>query len=351
MSSEDSSDTGSITGEDDTRAGTSEVEEDVLPDGATYPLNSKKIVVNQLRTLAAMLELPSEGTAATLRQVIEGKLLELGHEPRNTQIIVASADSKLYLVDESGIIRQESEHVSVENASTHNINNAHVTSEIETLREELREARLDIESLRNNVHERDETLGGLHVVLETAKTGLRESLSEVEMLRREVKVQTAKLKRFWAQKCKQLLAHEAVIEEKDAEIARLQEQISTSIHSTTGGDATSEDAHSLPEAGTLPLGRRGKAPPVDSFKGSDPEVRFEDWLPMLERAANWNGWSEEEKLMQLAGHLRGKAAREYSLLSSEEKQSFSIAVETLQARLDPGSCALAAHRIQECTTT
>ena len=121
MSSEDSSDTGSITREDDTRAGTSEVEEDVLPDGATYPLNSKKIVVNQLRTLAAMLELPSEGTSATLRQVIEGKLLELGHEPRNTQIIVASADSKLYLVDESGIIRQESEHVSVENASTHDI--------------------------------------------------------------------------------------------------------------------------------------------------------------------------------------------------------------------------------------
>ena len=107
MSSEDSSDTGSITREDDTRAGTSEVEEDVLPDGATYPLNSKKIVVNQLRTLAAMLELPSEGTSATLRQVIEGKLLELGHEPRNTQIIVASADSKLYLADESGIIRQE----------------------------------------------------------------------------------------------------------------------------------------------------------------------------------------------------------------------------------------------------
>ena len=71
----------SITREDDTRAGTSEAEEDVLPDGATYPLNSKKIVVNQLRKLAAMLELPSEGTFATLRQVIEGKLLELGHEP------------------------------------------------------------------------------------------------------------------------------------------------------------------------------------------------------------------------------------------------------------------------------
>ena len=118
------------------------------------------------------------------------------------------------------------------------------------------------------------------------------------------------------------------------------------IRSTAGGDATNEDAHSLPEAGTLPLGRRGKAPPVDSFKGSDPEVRFDDWLPTLERAAYWNGWSEEEKLIQLAGHLRGKAAREYSLLSSEEKQSFSIAVETRWACLDAGSCALAAQEFR-----
>ena len=127
-------------------------------------------------------------------------MLELGHEPRNTQIIVASADSKLYLVDESGIIRQESEHVSVENASTHDINNAHVTSEMETLREELQKARLDIKGLRNGVHKRDETLAGLRVKLETAKTGLRESRAEVETLRSEVKIQTAKLKRFWAQK-------------------------------------------------------------------------------------------------------------------------------------------------------
>ena len=165
---------------------------------------------------------------------------------RNRQITVASADSKLYLVDESGIIRQEMEHVSVENASTH-INNAHVTSEIETLREELQEVHLDIEVLRNSVHEHDETLAGLRVELETAKMGLRESRAEVEILRSKVKIHMAKSKRFWAHKCEQLLAHETVIKEKDAEIARLQKQISTSVHSTAGGDATSKDAHSLPE--------------------------------------------------------------------------------------------------------
>lgn len=115
MMSESFSDTASIQTavEDDTPV-TSEREDEVLPEEATYSLNSKKIVVSQLRRLATMLELSSEGTSATLRQLIEGKMVELGHKPRNTQVIVASTDSKLYLVDKSGIIRQESDHVSVE---------------------------------------------------------------------------------------------------------------------------------------------------------------------------------------------------------------------------------------------
>ena len=33
-----------------------------------------------------------------------------------------------------------------------------------------------------------------------------------------------------------------------------------------------------------------------------PNVLWEDWIPTLEQAAIWNGWSEE-KLLQLAGHL------------------------------------------------
>ena len=169
------------------------------------------------------------------------------------------------------------------------------------------------------------------------------------------------MKRYWAQKCEQLLAHETVVEEKDAEIARLQEEISSRTPTTTRlqeqissrtptttvatGDALSEAHVSLPESAAV-FQCRGKAPPVDSFKGSDPELRFDDWLPTLERAANWNGWSEDEKLMQLAGHLRGRAACEYSLLSSEEKQSFTTATQALRVRLDSGSCALAAQEFR-----
>ena len=59
------------------------------------------------------------------------------------------------------------------------------------------------------------------------------------------------------------------------------------------------------ERPTPKVGRRGRAPPVDSFSSENPEDRFEDWLPTLERAVLWNGWSDEETLLQLAGHLRG----------------------------------------------
>ena len=54
---------------------------------------------------------------------------------------------------------------------------------------------------------------------------------------------------------------------------------------------------------------RGKAPPVEAFTGDNTAVHWDEGLPTLERAATWNNWSEQEKLIQLAGHLRGKAQR------------------------------------------
>ncbi len=50
-----------------------------------------------------------------------------------------------------------------------------------------------------------------------------------------------------------------------------------------------------------------KAPPVDPFTGENPEIRLEEWLPSLQRASTWNGWTEEELLLQLVGHVRGRA--------------------------------------------
>ena len=133
----------------------------------------------------------------------------------------------------------------------------------------------------------------------------------------------AKAKQYWAQKCEQLLAHKTVVEEKDAEISS----------NNCGQGRCLERCYQNQQ-------QCGKALPVDSFKGSDPELRFNEWPIGIV------GMSKDENLMQLAGHLCGKAAYEYSLSSSEEKQSFITALQALRVRLDSGSCLLAA---QECT--
>ncbi|XP_064398966.1 uncharacterized protein LOC135345475 [Halichondria panicea] len=101
--------------------------------------------------------------------------------------------------------------------------------------------------------------------------------------------------------------------------------------------------------------RSGRAPPVDPFTGENEETRFEDWLPTLERAATWNRWSSEEQLMQLAGHLRGKALQEWNLISPDDKSSYQSATSELSRRMDPGGRVMAAqdfrHAIQKETET
>ena len=63
-----------------------------------------------------------------------------------------------------------------------------------------------------------------------------------------------------------------------------------------------EPIHSVSEP--HPVSRRGKVPPIDPFDGKTAGVTFEDCLLTLQRAAAWNGWTEDDSLVQLAGYLR-----------------------------------------------
>ena len=58
---------------------------------------------------------------------------------------------------------------------------------------------------------------------------------------------------------------------------------------------------------------------MDPFDGESPEVFFKDWILALQRAAEWYGWNERETLIQLVGHLHGRALQEWGLLSPQEK--------------------------------
>ena len=176
-----------------------------LPDGVTLPLNSKKLIISQLRRLVTTLGISAEGSASTLRQVIDGKLIRLGHEPRNTQVVVSNADSRLYLVTDSGIIAKEKnlEHVSSDNVVSEVHVTSHDTNELpndtETLHKQLREARLEIEGLRTELSNRNAALDDLRSQLATATHKLAavdELQAEVEALTKSLKQQTAKAKRF-----------------------------------------------------------------------------------------------------------------------------------------------------------
>ena len=116
--------------------------------------------------------------------------------------------------------------------------------------------------------------------------------------------------------------------------------------SQPGGDPSSTSPP-IPDAPPMdpPDGRwhQGRTPPIEFFTGEDPSILLDDWLPCLERAATWNEWTVEDKLMQLPGYLKGRALQEWHLLPRSEQQSYPVAVQALRARLDPGSKRVAAQ--------
>ena len=140
-----------------------------------------------------------------------------------------------------------------------------------------------------------------------------------------------------------MLRHEDKIDAKDTEIALLKTRILTlsasreNQTSDTASQRGSSDA-TLSTSGYNLGGHicQGKAPSIEPFTRERPDVLWEDWIPTLERAAAWNGWEEQEKLLQLAGHLRGKAQREWDMLGPASKITFNVATKALHDRLDLG---------------
>ena len=59
---------------------------EVQPGSQTLPLNSRRLTAARLRQLARGMDLPTTATIEDLRQIIDGKVTEMGHEPRNVQV-------------------------------------------------------------------------------------------------------------------------------------------------------------------------------------------------------------------------------------------------------------------------
>lgn len=303
------------------------------------PLNSKRLKAGHIKRLATALDLPTAASAEELRQIIDGQLAEEGRETQNIQVVLSGADpsAEFSLEDEGGRFltvpqREEEEEVHEEPQGP-------------------------------GEEEEGQGLGDLRQELEALAEENEALKAEVRGLERKLSEEKARFRNLWRTNCQCLAEYDEVIVAKDSEIEELKRQLS----SHTGGDQPSRETPAITAPG-IPMRassevqaggesptrqepshsvgsrkRRGKAPPVDPFTGEDVETRLDEWIPSLERACVWNDWTEEELLLQLAGHLRGRALQEWGLLDSDTKKSYTQAVEALRLRLDPGSRTLAAQ--------
>ena len=291
------------------------------------PLNSKRLTGAVLRQIARGLGVPGTASADEVRQVVEGKLGELGRDPRNTQVCWVEVEEglKVTLKDADGVFLE-------------------VEPEENGAQEEVEEEQVNVEA---------GDVDALRQELEEAKAAQLSLEAELTTLRQKYEREKAKAKDLWSVNCAQLAEFDETLLEKEEEIAQLKDQLAAAKR--TGGrhrapqgsggmGSESEEETRSTTSGSVKLpSRRGKAPPVQMFSGEDPEVRLNDWLPSLQRASQWNGWEQEERLIQLAGHLKGRALQEWNLLEEAQKDSYDEAVKSLRGRLDTGSKAMAAQ--------
>ena len=71
-------------------------EDTELPEGDAYTLNSRYLNATHLQCVAEPLSLLKGGSMATTRQLIEGKLVELDHEPSNVHVILQGKDQGVH---------------------------------------------------------------------------------------------------------------------------------------------------------------------------------------------------------------------------------------------------------------
>ena len=176
------------------------------------------------------------------------------------------------------------------------------------------------------------------------REALRKANDELGEVKTALVQSKNRLQEVWSANCAQLKEFDAIVQSKDEEITFLKTQLreagSVSSFSRKGRSSSGSSSPS-PVHMDHPNRRSGKAPPIDPFSGELEETLFDDWLPSLERTSKWNGWGEADKLLQLAGHLRGKALQEWNLLEEKEKGTYTAAVSALRARLDCGGKVLA----------
>ena len=327
-------------GADGSRAGDTTPPDSHVTRSKLLPLNSRRLATDVIKRVAVELGLPGTASRADTLPMIEGKLVEREQEPSNVQVRLTEEEGTLRVIE---LVNEEGPFLRVEIGPEDRPESPPtVTEDVAggadrgteggpegTLGDQLREAQAKLTEAQARNEALTKEVGELTVKLERAN---------------------ARVKKLWSDQCALSVESDRQLVEAELEIERLRNQPASRSASVaeTGGEMTPPHTSTVPRVNGRPttrssVQRRGKAPPVEPFSGESKTQRIEDWLPALERAATWNDWTEEDRLLQLAGHLRGRALQEWELLSEEDRGSYSQAVSALRTRLDPGSKTLAAQ--------
>ena len=117
------------------------------------PLNSRRLTAGHLKRLARALDVPTMAAGAEIRQMVEGKLVDAGREPRNVQVVLGGGTPRAAFVlqDEDGeFLTVEEEAVEEPPDPGHQDDR-----EAETLQAELEAVRVENTELRQQLdHEK-----------------------------------------------------------------------------------------------------------------------------------------------------------------------------------------------------
>ena len=291
-----------------------------IPRGKLLPLNSRRLTTVQLKKIAEGLELPTVGSTDEIRQLIEGKLEE-GHDVHNVQVVVDEATTvnvTLSLVDEEGVFLEVEPFQKEVKESSESEETLQKLAEAEQKGFELQR---ELDETRELLVKEQERTAQLTEELSSA-TDTATATTEITELQAKVKAAQEKVKRVWCLNCTQSREQEELLATKDDQITKLDAKIrrlkaAPRVSPHSGSEASSPDGSrsggSSPivlETTTAPPRhvRRGKAPPVEPFTGEDPSIKLDDWLPILRRASLWNGWSQEEQLLQFCWAFEGSCS-------------------------------------------
>ena len=226
--------------------------------GRPMPLNSRRVTGPILRSVAATL---GRASAEELRHMIDGRLEELGREPRDVLVVVGRGTVEpghVWLHDGEGpFLDGELLPAEAPEGPSVSVGEAHAGAIVHGDRTPDCEATL--------LAERDR----LAADIGRYRAEFESSRAELEKTRTEVTSVKKRLKEVWRMNFDQSISYDEELAAKDAVIAGLQGRLAATPLSDHLGAVPRDERHSLHSSTTSGGSRRGKAPPVDPFLGDD----------------------------------------------------------------------------------